>query len=368
MKIGLLTPDLSHNNGWAHYSLSLIQALHSKNIQTTVISATNSPQTPVEQYRLLPTVTPPGRFSLARMLAALPQIRRLFADCDLIHATAEPYAPLLLALNKPSLITIHGSYAHLPRIRRFPVNTLFRRAYQQSTLVCVSNYTAQVVSEIIAGAKTVVINNAIDATRFATIQPQKSPEIAHPLVITAGGVKARKGTLPLVQAIATVRETIPGVCCHVIGNTDAEPAYTEKVRSEITRLNLQDCVKLMGFVDEQTLLDEYGSADLFVMPALNSGWKFEGFGLTYLEASAAGLPVIGTIECGAADAIEHGVTGLLLSQKSLAEDLPDAIVDLLSQPDKAVQMGLAGRERAQRFTWDRVADEILTVYDKSLSK
>ena len=57
------------------------------------------------------------------------------------------------------------------------------------------------------------------------------------------------------------------------------------------------------------------------MASLNVGWKFEGFGLTLLEASAAGLPVIGTRDCGAEDAVIEGETGLLVAQSDLEHEL-----------------------------------------------
>jgi phosphatidylinositol alpha-1,6-mannosyltransferase len=82
----------------------------------------------------------------------------------------------------------------------------------------------------------------------------------------------------------------------------------------------------------------YGSAHVFALPSLNVGWKFEGYGLAHLEASAAGLPVIGTTDCGAADAIDDGVTGLLVTQAQVAERLPAAIIRLLSDPALAAQM------------------------------
>jgi glycosyltransferase involved in cell wall biosynthesis len=96
---------------------------------------------------------------------------------------------------------------------------------------------------------------------------------------------------------------------------------------------------------------------------MNAGGKFEGFGLTHLEASAAGLPVIGTTDCGAEDAIVDGVTGLLVSQSAVTAALPGAIINLLTDPVRAKQMGAAGQERAQTQTWNRVAQRMIEVYE-----
>ena len=118
----------------------------------------------------------------------------------------------------------------------------------------------------------------------------------------------------------------------------------------------------MGQVDEETLLGWYAAAQVFALPSLNVGSRFEGFGLAHLEASAAGLPVISTRDCGVEDAIVDGVTGLLLPQERLSETLAAAILTLLRDPQRARRMGAAGRAHAQEQTWDKVAQEQIALY------
>jgi glycosyltransferase involved in cell wall biosynthesis len=214
---------------------------------------------------------------------------------------------------------------------------------------------------MIPDAKITVIPNGVDAERFAAL-PLLNDRPAEPVILTSGGVKVRKGTLQLIQAVARVREQIPDVRCIVIGTLDAEPVYVEQVRAEIIRLQLQNHVELTGFVDQQTLDNWYGRARLFVLPSINASWKFEGFGLVHLEASAAGLPVIGTHGCGAADAVTDEVTGLLVSQEGIAEELPRAILSILRNPERAQAMGAAGREKAKQQTWDHAASQVLQAY------
>jgi phosphatidylinositol alpha-1,6-mannosyltransferase len=186
-------------------------------------------------------------------------------------------------------------------------------------------------------------------------------------VLSVGAVKRRKGTLELVQAMAAVRRHIPDVQCVILGSLDAESGYVEGVRAAIAALGLEDCVYLPGRVPDETLLGWYSAADVFVLPSMNDSWKFEGYGLVHLEASAAGLPVVGTTDCGAADAIEDGVTGLLVPQAGIAETLPGAILSILNDPVRARQMGGAGREKAQRQTWDHVAQQMIALYEAELN-
>lgn len=372
MHIGLITADLTPQSGWATYSLHLAQALHAAGVQVRIVAPHSSPSLdPLPVLPILPSVTPPERLTLFKLAQRMPQVRDHLRDCDIIHTTVEVYAPLAAAIaaKRPLFMTGHGSYVNLPRFRRFPVDALYRWAFRQAHLIAVSRYTAQAAARVVPTMPATVINNAVDAARF-----QQVPSLAMvneqkrgPTILTAGGIKKRKGTLPLIEAVAQVRQTIPDIQCVVLGTTTAEPHYTAQVQATIDRLNLHDHVQLRGFVDDSTLLAWYGAADVFVLPSINDGWKFEGFGLVHLEASAAGLPVIGTTGCGVTDAIDHNITGLLVDQSRLADDLPRAILDVLQNPARAAQMGAAGRQKAQAQTWQVVAQQVIHRYESALS-
>ena len=88
--------------------------------------------------------------------------------------------------------------------------------------------------------------------------------------------------------------------------------------------------------------------------------------MTLYEAGASGTAVVGTDNCGVADAIDDGVTGLIVSQERIAEELPKALLALLMNPEKAKAMGTAGRARAQKQTWDKVADQVFDLYQEAL--
>lgn len=371
MHIGILAAKLTANSGWEHYSQVLVDSLAKAGHEVTVLVPHTMELSDDElDYTLvpiLPDVTPTEPRFLFKLLDALPSARMMLLECDVIHCAVEMYAPLAarLAGHRPLVMTVHGSYARYPQQRRWTVSLIYKRAYRRAVMACVSHYTEQVVQQVLPGVQTQVIANAVDAERFANLPSLAEPKRG-PTVITAGGIKRRKGTLQLVQAMATVRDAIPDVQCIVLGTTSAEPNYVAQVEDEIQRLHLQDTVHLLGFVPEETLLGWYEAADVFVLPSMNDGWKFEGFGLVHLEASAAGLPVIGTDNSGVVDAIDDGVTGLIVSQANVADELPPAIIRLLSEPELAQQMGAAGRQKAQTATWEHVADQLVALYESLL--
>ncbi|MCY3778779.1 MAG: glycosyltransferase family 4 protein [Chloroflexi bacterium] len=367
MRIGLLTSDLSSKNGWANYSLNLARELDAHGVETTIICASNSPAVDIQHFRILPTVTPPERHSFIKGLSLLPRARALLRGCDIIHSTIEPYAVLAAAVagGRPQFVTAHGSYVNLPRLRPFPVGNLYRRAFARAQLICVSRHTANVAKALMPNARVVVINNGLDMTRFEK-PPAVSVQKTAPSVVIVGEIKPRKGTLQLVEAIAVVRERIPQAQCLIMGNPQTGSAYTTRLRRRIQELGLEDNVRIMGFVEDELLRAWMAAADVFALPAMNDGLFFEGFGLALLEASAAGTAVVGTDNCGVADAIEHGVTGLVVSQDNIAEALPRALLELLEDPAKAARMGGAGRERAKSQTWESVAERVIALYQAAL--
>jgi glycosyltransferase involved in cell wall biosynthesis len=392
LRIGILAPDLSRKHGWATYSLNLLGALQRAGVPMTVLAAHNSPDVDsIDLHRVLPALYPRGSNFMPWLLAAYPRARALLRGCDLVHALVEPYAPLaaLAAGARPLVITGHGSYVRLPVERRWPVGALYGWSFRRGTLACVSHYTAKAAHDALPDVKTVVINNGVDVRQFARLPspqtplPQGEGLLTPPLyeveravsdfserggedkiILAVGAVKARKGTLELVRAMAAVRDRMPNVHCIIIGSLTAEPAYTERVQAAVHELKLENIVHLLGHVPESELLAWYAAAEVFCVPSMNDGWKFEGYGLVHLEASAAGLPVIGTRDCGAEDAIDDGVTGLLVSQMHIADELPNAILRILSDPALAARMGAAGRVKAQHQTWDAVAAQVIGLYNR----
>lgn len=367
MRIGLITSDLSRENGWATYSLNLIRELQARGIGTTVVCARNSPTPDFTIHPLLPTVTPPERHTFIKSLTLVPAARRLLRACDIVHCTAEPYAILAAAVAgpRPLFITAHGSYVNLPRMRRFPVGRLYRRAFERARLICVSRYTAQVARELMPDARAQVINNGVDVARFLEPPPLKVDKRG-PTIVTAGGIKPRKGTLQLIEALAVARARIPDAQCLILGNPQRGSAYTAAVERRIEALGLGDSVRIMGFVEDDLMRAWLAAADVFALPAMNDGLWFEGFGLALVEAGAAGTAVIGTDGCGVADAIEPGLTGLVLSQENVAEELPRALLELLENPERSARMGAAGRRRAQSQTWAAVAEQVIGLYQQAL--
>lgn len=157
----------------------------------------------------------------------------------------------------------------------------------------------------------------------------------------------------------------------------------------IAELGLSKSVRLMPDLDEPAKTDLLAASDVFVSPVDNFQ---ETFGISVVEAMAAGLPVVASDWDGYKDLVEDGVTGILvptrwsppprdltalrailepgLSQLALGQGvvcdpvaLRMALVDLLDHPERAARMGAEGRRRAQgRFSWKSVVESLAGVW------
>ncbi len=313
-------------------------------------------------YPVLPPVTPIARGMIFQLAALIPQVRRLLRGCDVIHAHAEPYLPLAAAAvgGRRLFVTAHGSYVRVeaayPRYAQFAYQWAFRRAQ----IGCVSAFTARAAAQSIPGAHPFVIPNGVDWERFAALPVLNKQGNT---ILTVGAVKPRKGTLTLIQAMAEVRAAIPSAHCQVIGSLELDAGYVASLRAEIERLNLGEGVTLAGRVPADDLMRWYATADVFAFPSISDGWKFEGFGLAALEASAAGMPVVAAQGSGVEDAVRDGETGLLVPQSD-ARALAAALITLLSDAEKRRTMGEAGKAWARSMTWERAARSWIEVYQR----
>ena len=106
----------------------------------------------------------------------------------------------------------------------------------------------------------------------------------------------------------------------------------------------------------------YGRADVMINPSLADNMP-----ISILEALASGVPVVSTDVGGIPYLVEHGKTALLVSPQD-PEAMANAVLLLLNDPAKAMQLRQAGAESVQCYTWPNVRDRLLCVYDQVLTK
>ncbi|MCO5044979.1 MAG: glycosyltransferase family 4 protein [Verrucomicrobia bacterium] len=189
-------------------------------------------------------------------------------------------------------------------------------------------------------------------------QPGPPPaDRAEKIILYVGRSDPYKNLPRLVEALAGVRANGVNARLRVVGSPD--PRYPAAPR-RAAELNMTPFVDWTGYVSDEQLVREYQSADVFCLPS-----RYEGFGLTLLEAMACGIPSvcsnIGSLPEVAGDAARK-IDPAILPQ------LVTALTEVLTRADIAEDLGRRGHQRAAQFTWERTARQTIEAYRQTLAR
>jgi phosphatidylinositol alpha-1,6-mannosyltransferase len=178
---------------------------------------------------------------------------------------------------------------------------------------------------------------------------------SRPLLVTVSRLVSRKGIDTVIEALPRIRERVPEVLYLIAGEGPDRP----RLEALCERRGVLSQVRFAGGVEEAELPLWFSLGDVFVMPSRSDGADVEGFGIVFLEASAAGRPVVASTAGGIPDAVAEGVSGLLVPPDDPAR-LAERVTELLSDPARATDLGQRGRERVlAEFTWQAVGERTL---------
>ena len=175
------------------------------------------------------------------------------------------------------------------------------------------------------------------------------------VILTVARLDVHKGHDVVLRALPSIASQVPDLVYVIAGDG--------KMRSDLEaltrKLGLHDKVVFTGEIPRPDVVALFRACDVFVMLSRIEEGSVEGFGIVFLEAGALGKPVVGGRSGGIPDAVEDGVTGLLVDPLS-PEEAAGAIARILVDHRLAASLGDAGSVRARsRFTWRRVVDSIL---------
>ncbi len=176
-----------------------------------------------------------------------------------------------------------------------------------------------------------------------------------PVILCITRLVARKNLRRLIEAMVKVRAEVPKAIL-LIGGSGPE---SESLEARTRELGLRDEVRFLGRIAETELVAHYSLADVFALPSMSSSKDIEGFGIVFLEAGACEVAVVGSRSGGIPDAVEEGITGLLVPPEA-TQKLSEALLELLKDPERAKTMGKQARARIEKdFTWTSVSDRML---------
>lgn len=211
-----------------------------------------------------------------------------------------------------------------------------------------------------ASARVVTIPNAVDtpppefvdaheARRELRLDPDR------PLVAVIGRLSPEKGHADFLRSLALVARAVTGVQAIIVGDGQEET----RLRMLADTLRLGDSVRFLGYRRDMSLV--YRALDLLVLPSLS-----EGLPNVVLEAMAHGRAVVATRVGGVPEAVDDGVTGVLVPPGDVAA-LAGGVVRLLGHPELRESMGRAARTRVERcFSVGARAERVLSLYAELL--
>jgi phosphatidylinositol alpha-1,6-mannosyltransferase len=241
-----------------------------------------------------------------------------------------------------------------------------RRVLAGATLsIANSEHTASLLTRWfgIDAGRIRVVHPGVDCAWFHPAEPDAAARAelgwgARPVILTVARLQERKGHLQLLDALAPLVRYRPDLLWAVVGDGEMRAA----IERRIAETGLGGHVLLHGELDERRLLLAYQQCDLFVLPNVEVGGDFEGFGMVLLEAQACGRAAIAGASGGTGEAIFDGETGFLVDCTDRAA-LSGALGRLLDAPDERRVMGERGRRRASTFDWTLVADRALEIWN-----
>ncbi len=294
-------------------------------------------------------------------LAAAWRLARVIAlhRPDVVHAH-DPHAVAMasMALSfgvspaTPALVASRRVDFHLQR------HSFSRWKYRQvAAFIAASQAIADVLAhDGIPRRRIVVVHDGIDVETVMHTPPADLRQEfwfpkGSPVLVNVGALVPHKGQKFLIEAMAAVRRRVPDAQLVIFGEGELRASLETQIRER----DLQKHVVLAGFREDVLSLTK--SATLFVMSSVT-----EGLGSTVLDAMAMGHAVVGTRAGGIPEAVDDGVTGLLVPPGD-ADALAEALIALLGDPVRRRRMGDAGRARVRaEFGVDRLVDGTLGVY------
>jgi glycosyltransferase involved in cell wall biosynthesis len=259
--------------------------------------------------------------------------------------------------NVPNILTIQEgeNFGRREGIFRIPYGWIFRSA---DYISAISQFLADWAERMGARCPIVIVPNAVDTKLFSTRDESKIAEVKQALnkkegdvfLVTTSRLTEKNGISDIIDALQYLPPTVKFL---VLGQGPLEHA----LKAQVAKLALEHRVTFLGYVPHVGMASYLHASDVFVRPSLT-----EGLGNSFLEAMAAGIPVIATPVGGIPDFLLDGETGLFCevqNPKSIAKKVEKLIKDSESHEYIVKRASQMVREK---YEWGRIAEEMKKIF------
>lgn len=371
----LITIPVLLTGGTEQQTLNLALSLKSAGFAVTVCCYYVFDAGTVEQFRAAGIAVLLMKYERAKGLLYLLKglvtvIKEISPDIVHVQYIAPGFVPIVAARfagTKTVFATVHQS----GRVYGFMPKLLLRTAAKLCTsFFCVS----QAVEESWFGnselfvddgraprRRHVTIHNAVDIP--AIVKAMTEADVARlkadfalgegPIVGIVARIRREKGHEDLFEAVTKVLPLVPALKLLIVGSGPDE----QQLREAAKRLALENHLVWAGQRSAEETRKLYSIIDVLAMPS-----QFEGFGLSAIEAMAASRPVVAYSVDGLIEVVEDGRTGYLVEAGD-RDALAKALIEVVSDPERARAMGRRGHQRAQElFSLNRYRQLMIAAY------
>lgn len=290
-------------------------------------------------------------------------------NLDILHSPG--YVCPLLDINCAKVVTIFDlQYFHFPKNFSFPKRIYWQffiplSAKKAHKIITVSSYSkSDICNNLkIVPEKVEVIPLAVDPIFFrekkekvTSISAGGVLKLPEPFILSVSTFNPHKNIEKLIDAFSLLKKNakIP----HKLILVGIKQRNFYSIVRRIKNLNLSKEVIILTNLPTEYLPDIYSRADLFVFPSF-----FEGFGLPPLEAMACSCPVVSSNATALPEVVNGGA---ILFNPINVEELAEAIVTVITNPEVKKQLIFRGLQVVRRYSWTFTAKETLRVYEEAV--
>lgn len=239
----------------------------------------------------------------------------------------------------------------LAEIARFLEGKVMPFVYRNSKVITVSESSKQAIEGLGLGKnqEIAIVSPGVDIGKFET----DLKKTLNPSLLYLGRLKPYKSLDKLIGIMEKVKEQVPGVTLTIAGDGESRD-YLERL---VQKLGLGKVIKFIGVVSEKTKIELFARSWTLVQPS-----RIEGWGITVIEANAAGTTVIASDVPGLRDSVQNPHTGLLVTWDN-QEKWIDAICKVLKDKEFRSYLETNSKEWVKQFSWEKSAQEF---YNKCL--
>lgn len=218
---------------------------------------------------------------------------------------------------------------------------------QADYVTAISNHLSDLARKYGYKGPIEIIPNGVDLEKFKVKNlKSKVKNEDSKIIITTSRLVPKNGVDVLIKAIAETKKEIPDVQCWIIGDGPEKESY----KLQVTSLKSEENIKFFGEISHDQIPSYLHQADIFVRSS-----RSEGMGNSFVEALAAGLPIIGTSVGGIKDIIKDRETGLFVKIDDPI-DLAEKIILLLMNKELAINILENGRKMVEeKFSWEEIS-------------